>query len=463
MAPLRREELARLCRQSDDETVVGFAAALYEARGYTVTDTDSRGFTIDTAAGAERIALPGADGEHVDTLVVAGRDPPEDTGDSVDRLDAAQLWEWLRYAVDSETADSLCRAWLDRPFESGDRGAESEGEEPTDDSAGEADEEDGTGSDETGDGGPGRRGERAARAGSVEGVVEHLLAALRNAGPNGGMRYGAAAGLAVLLLIGVAAWTVSGGVGSEGTPAIEDGTPTAAEETPAGTPVAAVSIPRPRTATATPTAGRTAGAVFPPGMNASGITDADRLANAHEARLGGQSYRATISYHEFEDGDAVGTVVQTVRVVNRTRYRGTRTEIGDVDGVSPTLTVGDVYANGSARFVRTESGVRRESLSAEEPYIDRVEQYHRWYLSVEESTITNRTTVEGRPAVQVRIDGDPWPGVRSTTGSAVVTETGIVTLVHRSYIDPDTGRRVVVTVRVSDVGSVSVSPPPWLP
>ena len=77
---------------------------------------------------------------------------------------------------------------------------------------------------------------------------------------------------------------------------------------------------------ATATDESTAG--FPRGVDATGVTNAAALADAHEATLSNRSYRLTITYLEFEDGELRGAAheqascsqrsdLPTVRVTGR--------------------------------------------------------------------------------------------------------------------------------------------------
>lgn len=445
MPPVRRERLRELCASADDETLAGFVAAVYAARGHAVSHEEGPVFTHSGTRGAERIAVAGTPAAGAaDTLVTAGR--TRSSGDA-DTVDVDRLWTWLRYAVGAETATTLVREWFGDDALADD--TDEEGRETATETQNGRGSSSNVGRTAQSEGPPTRTSTgRSAR------LDERLFRAVDTVWTARRARIGAVGVAVVLAVVGL---TVLGGL--PGGPASGAGLGTEQRSTEL-TPVGNVTTPTP---VAT---GQSDGSIrpgtLPPGVGPSGITDAMRLANAHEAQVGPQSFRATLVYREFENGRAVGTSIQTARVADDTAYRTSRTDLGDVAGGAPTLTEGDVYANGSARFVQTDTGVRQEPLGDDAPYVDRVEQLHRWYLSVETSRITNQTASDGLTSTWLHVDGDSWVGVEDLRGTVLVTETGVVTLVRRSYRDPDTGRRVVVTLRVSDVGSTAVAPPAWL-
>jgi len=426
-----RSAFAAACRRADAETLAGFTAALYEARGDTVRDTGGTAFTVVRDGRRERVAVAGdGRGETADVVVTAGR--------SVDAaaprvVDTAQLREWLRYAVDGETAARLVGEWFDgletddgRDDEPrGDTAADTPSAAVLDDRHGRIDSPTTTIAD--------------GRAGTTVGT-----------GPSW-RKLGLTVGLFVLVL-GAAGAALSPPLAPADGPVVADigGTP------PTATPVE--SVPTAGTPTATPQAGPVNATALPPGVDASGITDYRRLVAAHESALRNRSFRATLVYHEFADGEAVGVVVQTVRVSSTTEYHASRTAMGDVETTPPNLVRHDAYANGTARVERVAGAA---PVSDEDRYRDRLRRYLGWYLSVEDSRVRNQTSAGETTLTRLQSDGDSWPGVEDATGSAVVTERGVVRLARRSYRDADTGRRVVVTVRVGDVGTTTVSAPPW--
>ncbi|WP_276273968.1 hypothetical protein [Haloarcula litorea] len=446
MPPGGRERLAEVCADADDETLADFVAAVCAARGQQVRRVDGPAFTRSTGDGAERVAVAGTPAaEAADTLVTAGRRRPPDDAETVD-LD--RLWTWLRYAVGDETATELLTERFGEAVVA--EGTDEDGREPP----AEPQPRDGRqptahrGAQTTERTGSGST-RRSARP------DERLFRAVDAAVTPRRLRAGAI--VVAALVVAVAALTVWGA--PPGAPT--GGTGLGAEPGTAElTPVETVATPTPADTAHGERPGQPA--TLPPGVGPDGITDAMRLANAHEAQVGPQSFRATLVYREFENGRTVGTSIQTVRVANDTRYRASRTDLGDVAGDVPGLVRDDVYANGSTRVVRTSAGLQRERLENDSPYVDRIEQFHRWYLSVEASRITNQTTESGITSTWLHVDGDSWVGVEELRGTVLVTETGAVTLVRRSYRDPDTGRRVVVTLRVADVGSTTVAPPTWL-
>lgn len=425
-----RAAFAAACRRADAETLAGFAAALYEARGDTVTDTGGTSFTVERDGRRERVAVAGTDEQGADVLIAA--DPPADAA-APRVVDAAQLREWLRYAVDPETAERLVEAWFDGLA----AGSDDERQADTDDgSAATVPPLDG----------------RSEPVGTPSRDADSGRTRTASSGPSW-QQVSLAVGLLVLVVGTVGLLLAAPFAPGDGPVAADIG-----GASPTATPVE--SIPAAATATATPAAASVNASALPPGVDASGITDYRRLVAAHEAGLGNRSFRATLVYHEFVDGEAVGVVVQTVRVASPTEYHASRTAMGDVETTPPNLVRHDAYANGTTRTERV-AGTGRP-VSDEDRYRDRLRRYLGWYLSVEQSWVANQTTVGDTTLTRVQSDGDSWPGVEDATGSAVVTERGVVRLARRSYRDADTGRRVVVTVRVSDVGTTTVVPPAWV-
>jgi hypothetical protein len=187
------------------------------------------------------------------------------------------------------------------------------------------------------------------------------------------------------------------------------------------------------------------------------------LLDAHASILRSASYRVSITHREFVDGEETGTFVQTVAVANATTYRVRSLRLGTFQDGPVRFDDGDVYADGTTRYERVSGGVNAEHVVGDDPFVGDVVRYVRYYLSVEQSRIADARTLDGTTLVYLRTTGDPWPGVRNSTGSAVVTEDGLVRTVRRGYDDPESDAYVVITIRIADVGRTNVTAPWWVP
>jgi hypothetical protein len=435
MAPLTAEELAALCRESDPETVAGFVAALQAARGRAVETADGPAFVLD----GERVVVPGGGrAADADVVVTAGRDAGAVDARS---LDAAELRDALLYAVDRETADALLREQFDRPL------ASFEGTDGTVTAAGRA------GDGRTPEQPATERGAATARdpddAGTRAGAADGDAA---RADERRRSRRALAATLAVAVVLAALAAGVPGGLlaGLGAGPGTSG-----AEVQPAG--------PGPNgswelVGGSTPDGGAaTADEGLPPGVDASGDVDEERLVAATAAHLRNRSYRVTVTYREFRGGIETAVFSQTARVGNGSRIRVTTARFGTFEDAPPRLVYGDEGVDRRAIVDRDVGGTRERSRAGRDPVLERLSTYLGYYLSVEASRVADRRAVDGTRSVRVVTDGDPWPGVENATGSAVVTEDGLVRMVRRAYGDPNSAVGVVVTIRVSDVGRTNVT------
>ena len=210
---------------------------------------------------------------------------------------------------------------------------------------------------------------------------------------------------------------------------------------------------------------------LPRGVEETGVTDAAALADAHEATLSNRSYRLTITYREFENGELRGVAHERALVVSPNRYRSRVRRLGSVRHESTLIASGPTYANGSTGYVQTAAGVRErtEIRSALVPastdsvgFLDRTERTVQWYLSVNDSRIVGVTDHNGTAVFRIAFEGDPWPNSRDVTGWARVDENGLVRELHREYtptLEPDV--RIEVSIRIES-GPVTVTRPQWL-
>ena len=443
----------------DRETAVAFTAAVYDGRGWTVErEGDGPADLLATPPGADRprrlVVRVGAEGD--------GTAAPPDT----DRLvDAAALHELVAYALPTTERTRLCRDFFDR--DPGSFGAAEAGESDGSDAAvretvtangpqdGGSDDSDvaagrdeasprpvaPASDDEVGETTP--DGDRSADAGDDE---RSAGAPDRETDRSEWLGRVAVVGLALSLALGgVVTATGSSGV-DIGSPAAVfggNGTETATDESTAA---------------------------FPRGVDETGVTNAAALANAHEATLSNQSYRLTITYREFEDGELRGVAHERALVASPDRYRSRVRRLGSLGHEETVVASGSMYANGSVGYIRTADGVRKRTAvrstlgsSAEAvSFVDRTERTIQWYLSANETRIVGRTERNGTTTYRIAFEGDPWPESRNVTGRARVDETGLVRELYRSYtpaIEP--GVRVEVTIRIVP-GPVAVTRPAWL-
>jgi len=457
MDPLSEAELRRLCQAATTSAVLGFIADLYAAQGWTVATIDAKEGTLTLERNDYQQRIGVATGttvpDSVETVVVVGSefDPTEITADT--RVDIGDLRNRLLYSIDREQAADILERRFDKPFSvsvDASSAAESQSETERD-----------TVSDSTSKAELDAAGRASAvptashqhASDNTQASTSSILADRRHLGLAGGLVLLAA----VLVVIGTMGFPVAdAGVDPATAP---ETTPVPVTATPSTGVQEATGSDRP--VSAQPTQIATRAATYPPGVNRSGITAYQRLVSAHESQLANRSHRVTLVYREVKNGTVTGGTTQTVRVENETTYYATATEFGNTESFTPSFTDGTVYANGSVEFERTATGVTRRSPRGAAQFQTALSRYLGWYLSVEDSRIIS-TTPDGNPStVSIAMDGDPYPGVTNTTGAAVVTESGVVTQVHRTHSEPGSAVRIVITIRVSDIGTTTVSSPDW--
>jgi hypothetical protein len=434
MPLLSRSAFRTLLRRLSREAFERFVADLYRARGWAVDD-GTEGIVVvtrpETGArrrlfvrhDAPRFARPSSPPGDVDAVVRSGTGPVTGGVGDADVVDADDLYGMAFYAIDRDTCATLFDTYFDRP--------------PT--------EPDGA-SD-------------AAAASTTEGVLP------RRRLPRGYLVVALAVVL-VLAAIGASAGvTTPGRTGVVGT---DDAAGTEVEATPTADDR---FVKRDRgPADPTPTASRrSVDAPFPPGLSTEGVTNVTALADAHTEALSGASYRLILVHRESVDGDPTGYRQERVDVASPTRYRSEIFGAGEVRTDSLVVRDAERYANGSVQFSRRETadGVEFEAHPlgprvGRDPFLRRSKSYVRWFLSVEESHVSDVVERDGRTYFWLTFAGDPWPGVENTTGYALVSSTGVVHVIHRQYT-PTSNRSVTVdvTVRVTGLGDAHVSPPAW--
>jgi hypothetical protein len=218
-------------------------------------------------------------------------------------------------------------------------------------------------------------------------------------------------------------------------------------------------------------------ASFPPGLGPDGVTDYDALADAHAHAVTGQSYRLTITHREYIDGKPTAYRRETVFVAEPTVYRTELDGAGNLERGPLVVARVEAFADGEARYEHrvvadefdrsytvdaVDSDLAPGVQNGEGRYADRVEQYVGWFLSVSESDVVDSFERDGTRYYWVRLGTDTYAGIENSTGSALVDENGVVHEVRRQYDYPgNDGVSAVVSIRYTDFGTTTVSPPAW--
>jgi hypothetical protein len=427
MGLVSNETVRRRLRGLSEERFVAFVSALWAARGAETNVVAGPGLSVVEARHRGRTRRLGvvtgrsvpSEPESVDVLVLARpasavRGTDAFTGRLVDSDDVRTM---LLYAVPRTAADDICRRFFDRPL------AEERDPSPT-----------------TTAPGPDH---------SVSLVVGLVGLSLLVAGVFGGpILYGETS-------------PVFGAPASDGADPVSDVTTAdPASENASETESAAASSFQSTT--------------YPPGLGAGGVVDHDALADAHANAVTGQSYRLTITHREYVDGKPAAYRRETVFVAEPTLYRTELEGAGDLERGSLVVAGVEAYADGERRYQRrvvadefdrrytVETDAVRGVRNGEGRYADRVEQYVDWFLSVSDSAIVDSFERGDVRYYWVRLGADPYAGVENSTGSALVDENGVVHEVRREYDYPGSeGVSAAVSIRYTDVGTTTVSPPEW--
>lgn len=208
--------------------------------------------------------------------------------------------------------------------------------------------------------------------------------------------------------------------------------------------------------------------ILPPGLDGSGIADADALASTHERALENRSYRWTVTDTERVDGRTVARAREVVTFERPGVYRVDLAERGDPT-IDPTLfTSQPAYADGERRYepirvAGSREAVRVTSLSVteERAFRERAGTYIEWYLSVARSAITDVTERNGRTFYRIETIGDPYPGAENARASALIDERGTVHELRSERDIPESDTTVVLSFRYTAIGNATVEPPTW--
>ena len=211
------------------------------------------------------------------------------------------------------------------------------------------------------------------------------------------------------------------------------------------------------TLTPAPVPGVTATPVpLPPGLVEGGVSDADRLVDAHRSALGGRSYTLRVQLRVEED-----LYTRLVQVETPTRYYS-----HDVLG----STRGNVtqFATGPSIYTRSAflGVVRYDRLNNAYPPESRTVRLSRLFLQVGEAVVFE-TTVDGRPGFVVRGTYPVHPEserLRNVTLRAVVEPSGLIRSMNVSYLrDGSRGpTNVTRSFAYSDLDSTTVERPDWV-
>lgn len=444
--PVSQAQFVSLCATATSDAVRSFVAGLYEARGRTVEREGDR-LVVSTGTRARRVAVlagsswTGTVPDDADAAVVAA--DLDDPATAV--TDAVALHRQLLYAVDRAEAAALLESHFDCQPESL--------ESPTDSG--------GTGADDEPQTASGREAETAGDRGGA------------GSSPLSGSRLFAVVTIAAVVSLLVAGVLIAvGGLAAGGAESSPEPATVPALETSTADDVGTAAPDERRTRVRTESSrGDGSGSqvpagsspAFPPGISVEGIADETDLVEAHRSVLEDNSYRLTITYREFVDGHATGVYTEQLRVANSSRYVVSTAQAGEFRTVPRSLADADEFANGSALLRRDGDRVRVRPLGpdASDPFLDDVARYLGWYLSVRNAAVEPPGSADGG-LYRITTRGDPYPGVENATGTAFVTDRGLIRNIRRSHERSSANVRVVVRMRVTGVGETTVSRPPWV-
>lgn len=242
-------------------------------------------------------------------------------------------------------------------------------------------------------------------------------------------------------------------------------------ETPTVTP-AEVPTPEP-----TPTDQRVG---IAPGLSTSNVTHPAFLARSHAEAADNESYSFVQRYHEDRQYQDVRTELdrsQHVVVENATVYRRNVSHRLErvIDGELRSLYGYAEYADGKSlyRSWLSTSNTDRVYRRYPDPAQPRTSLASipldgiRRYLTLESATVS-RVTIQGSDAQHFSVRGTrsslpSFDSVENYSAHAVIREDGFVRSLDVSYDARNNGRRITArfTFRYTDVGTATVTPPPW--
>jgi hypothetical protein len=458
-----REVVERHLSRLDADALTPFVADLWAARGFeTEVETGTAaGVVVATRAGESVVVLPyrpsrlgrGSPPDRAVDVVVApggGRRARRVADERGARLvDAAALRGMLLYAVDRTDADRLCERHLGAPLA---------------------------------DLRPSVRTRVRARLAAVESPVPASAAAVAlvalalavvgvGAAATGGLGFGVDAGLG-----GVGTAATDGGGDGDG-----DGGSGGDAAADRGTPVSVGTGSVIADATATESAGTTnrpvAGVDGVPGVTGEGVVDLAALAAAHERSVSARSYTIWVDTYRPATDDADAPRVQEdvdvaveggrYRVVTSLERDGARSVVRRVYGEGRTQYVADLAGRNGSTTYRQVGPSRAAPSVGPTPELFASTVVRR-YLSTPETTVTGRTTFEGRPAYRLAGRGRPsglgFEGLLNYSVVAFVTSDGLVyDLTARYTVARDSRRSEVRFEWTYDrLDATTVERPAWV-
>lgn len=204
-----------------------------------------------------------------------------------------------------------------------------------------------------------------------------------------------------------------------------------------------------------------AGDGLAPGLGPDGVTDAERLVDAHEAAVANASYTVRISsVRRASNGSTRVRYERVLRLAAPDRFHHVvRVETDDGDRRLERWRDGET----AYEAVMEDGSVTYRSLEAPRPPTLVSRSALLRLFSGLPSEVTTTHTSEGT-AVH-RVAGGPRDVLPLSNLSyvALVTDRGLVRFYEVSYVAEGRDRREHVTVEVSvtGVGETTVAPPPW--
>jgi hypothetical protein len=215
---------------------------------------------------------------------------------------------------------------------------------------------------------------------------------------------------------------------------------------------------------------------YPPGVAPTGVTSAEKLANAHATALSGRSYRLIIRQSGTEDwtGRVWRGAWQQAEVEDRTTYRYVVTGYQAAQRGEARLVQYSVYGDGRDNYIYTEDGGENSfvrvpiTLGEREygPFETRSAAAIERYLNTTETTVTQvnwtvepyRIVATGRPLAL-----DNAENVTNYRAQADVGPDGYVSLLTVRYdvLRRNDTRSASFRMEYANLDDVRVRPPPW--
>lgn len=438
MSSVTDAPLEGLLREADPETAAAFVADLFEARGYAVERVGDHRIVAETDEETTTIAIHHPDSDQIredralDRVVVIGGD---EWDGNADQVTVTVLQRQLAYAIDRPVAEDLLETHFDWTPDSDEGSATTQ--TATDDADG-------------------------AKSGPLS--------------RSGQWRAIAAVVLVVALLAGSAVALTGTDVGIGEATNGPDGDTDGAAATPESNRDGESTADTDATPTATPAQSTDGGEQAgdsneperyedaPPGIVRPNEVNINDAAGAFLGELNGESYTMSMAYREYAAGYLVGAHLETLRVESNERYAVDVSRVGGTESRPLTIAGVDQYADGSVRYLRYSNGsVGTEPTTTYDPFMFNATQYLGWFLSSENSSIASRETRGNTTVYRVLTEGDLDPRFTDARGTLYLTGDGLVRYARWEYRPADhPDLRVVFEMRVTQVGSTSMTVPDWV-